>query len=476
MKLMERARQLREERPLSDDEASATFAEPLDMLDGSDPSALAAAYKSGERQGPKANPEDVVVEGDVVDTPEQIEAIEPVVSADEESTSPELVRQPEPETEVLSQSSLRKYRKILHTIHQTTGKLPEGTTPEDRFRAVSEALATIGEPVDPATKPGKFWGSVRDKRRAVREHDRQLASERPATQPSKEAPINEAIEDAPQASSNVEMSLTGNRSEPAMSKLPGDRAYADVEGALAWAERAKQERHIARGHAAIADLVKFDANYMGHQDRNVSGRRAGAFMSNYELDQIAAHQDLIRDHLDERRAELAQTSQSELGTETTEGEKITFWNSPGAYLGGKMAEAGAWLRSRTPEQKKKDRWIVGGVLGAAALVGTVLAFKYGVDHSAAVPSGRGVKVPTNEFGINFDNASKEALTVHKGEGIYQTLKELGIPKSKWHEVLTEYGPKLVKKGLAYKNSNIGGFGWNKPMKLTVDQLKAIFNK
>lgn len=450
-------------------------AEPLGMLDGSDPAALAAEYKSGERTGPSLHQ----------DAPELVEE-----SSTDTTVAPDTVEATGPALLSVERKQLSvehaMLRKKLNIIRDVTYKLPEDATPEERFSAVANALTAANIPFE--TKPGKFWAVRREEQARLKEINDLLQNPR-ARQTAEITPVT--------APATTEATTPP---APAVDEAAIAPVYLDAEDAYNRVAQEKHDRHVARGHAAIADLVKFDANYMGHQDRNVSGRRAGAFMSSYELDQIAAHQDLIRDNLDERRAEFAQHRATQAAAELPIYREPTpvaplpgtneimsrarrtrislgdIVRHPGAYLSSRMDVAYASWKARTPEQKK--RFAIGGgiILGAVALTGLALSIKYGIDHSSVMQPDAGADAPKNEFGIDFSKASKEALKIHKGEGIYETFKELGIPKAKWHEALQEYGPKLVKKGLAYRDESIGGFGWNKAMKLTVKQLESVFNK
>lgn len=56
--------------------------------------------------------------------------------------------------------------------------------------------------------------------------------------------------------------------------------------------------------------------------------------------------------------------------------------------------------------------------------------------------------------------SAEAKRIHKGEGLFETFKQMGIPKSEHEQLLREVGPKLEKMGIAYRDHKIGGFGIN----------------
>lgn len=49
--------------------------------------------------------------------------------------------------------------------------------------------------------------------------------------------------------------------------------------------------------------------------------------------------------------------------------------------------------------------------------------------------------------------STDALTVERGEGLNQTMKEMGIPKSEWNKTLNASGEGLVKLGEAYYDSS-----------------------
>lgn len=54
--------------------------------------------------------------------------------------------------------------------------------------------------------------------------------------------------------------------------------------------------------------------------------------------------------------------------------------------------------------------------------------------------------------------SVEARHISKGEGWYQTFKELGVKSKDRATLLAKVGPKLQQMGIAYKDPSIGGYG------------------
>ena len=141
--------------------------------------------------------------------------------------------------------------------------------------------------------------------------------------------------------------------------------------------------------------------------------------------------------------------------------------------------------SLTEEQKDdRRRYRRLAMLGAAG-VATLLAVKYGHDYfvnhandAATAGSGNGIKnLPLNNGGGSGREAatefSKAAEHISRGEGINQTMKEMGIPRDKWNEVLKKAGPKLVKMHAAYRDQKIGGYGWSEAGPTKKAALKVI---
>lgn len=54
----------------------------------------------------------------------------------------------------------------------------------------------------------------------------------------------------------------------------------------------------------------------------------------------------------------------------------------------------------------------------------------------------------------------ESLHITRGEGWYQTFKELGIPPAQRDDLLKLVGPRLVDEGIGYKAPELGGYGIN----------------
>lgn len=67
-----------------------------------------------------------------------------------------------------------------------------------------------------------------------------------------------------------------------------------------------------------------------------------------------------------------------------------------------------------------------------------------------------------------------AKVVQKGEGWFQTFKEMGVTSaSDQKALLNEIGPKLVSMGEAYKDADLGGYGISEPGKLSNGALSLI---
>ncbi len=67
----------------------------------------------------------------------------------------------------------------------------------------------------------------------------------------------------------------------------------------------------------------------------------------------------------------------------------------------------------------------------------------------------------------------KARNVHRGEGWYNTFKEMGIPKEHWADVLNDAGPKLGKIGEAYYDNNAGEWRISRPGQLSESALRVI---
>lgn len=159
---------------------------------------------------------------------------------------------------------------------------------------------------------------------------------------------------------------------------------------------------------------------------------------------------------------------------------------------------------RKAYEKKRERrtkaLTIGGI--AIAVVGVAIAAKYGYDHfnggdrtfESGDRSSGGLKdllgipeIDTNdpkdvEPGTRFESSGSDgggdlypqhASRVDNGEGLFQTFQEMGIPHDKWHDVLRESGPKLVRMGEAYSDPSLGGYGLNGDGKLSYRALDVI---
>lgn len=154
-----------------------------------------------------------------------------------------------------------------------------------------------------------------------------------------------------------------------------------------------------------------------------------------------------------------------------------------------LSKRGGRKPGETEEQyeRRMRRNGQGVALGIVALAGASIAAKFGAfdglfdgnanasasgNTEAAAEStdrgsrGGGVETSTQQF-------SNDSLRVDRGEGLFQTFKEMGIPKDKWQEVLNQSGPKLVRMGEAYNDPSIGGFGLKGDGRLSTRALGVI---
>ena len=174
---------------------------------------------------------------------------------------------------------------------------------------------------------------------------------------------------------------------------------------------------------------------------------------------------------------------------------------PLAFAANRATRRHMRLDALTDEQlDDRRRYRRLAMLGAVG-VATFFAVKYGHDHlwgsandAASTAGGGGNKLqhlPLNgsgdklhhlplEHGGSAAEFSTAAEHISRGEGLYQTMKEMGIPRDKWATVLEKAGPKLVKMHAAYRDEKIGGFGWSKPgaasraaLRVLADTYKSV---
>jgi hypothetical protein len=125
-------------------------------------------------------------------------------------------------------------------------------------------------------------------------------------------------------------------------------------------------------------------------------------------------------------------------------------------------------------------------LGIVALAGASIAAKAGAFDSIfdgghplgtppadAADTARGGRQGGGREVIDAPVYSAEARRVDNGEGLFQTFKDMGIPKDKWQSVLDQSGPKLVRMGEAYNDPSIGGYGLNGDGRLSQRALNVI---
>ena len=82
--------------------------------------------------------------------------------------------------------------------------------------------------------------------------------------------------------------------------------------------------------------------------------------------------------------------------------------------------------------------------------------------------------PTDQL---FNSLSENAHMITRGEGLFQTFAEHGVPKEHWNELLGELGPKLDDEypGLVYRDPSIGGWGFTHTGKLPEGASRMILD-
>lgn len=145
-----------------------------------------------------------------------------------------------------------------------------------------------------------------------------------------------------------------------------------------------------------------------------------------------------------------------------------------ASLGNPMLRLAAWAEARrVVGNERNKRHARTMAIGAAALTAAMVGTKIWLSYKGHQVDGHGTLLenPSNTVvepdlgnlpdtsGSNTTGPSggsvhelsnpSEAYTVRSGEGWYQTLKEMGVPKSQWQNVLQEAGPYLEREGWAY---------------------------
>jgi len=79
---------------------------------------------------------------------------------------------------------------------------------------------------------------------------------------------------------------------------------------------------------------------------------------------------------------------------------------------------------------------------------------------------------TPDDNLDWSDFSRDARFVEPGEGGFQTLKEMGIPESKWEAIWQDAGAKLHDEGKTYTMDD-GRWGWDRSMRLSDHDLNVI---
>lgn len=129
----------------------------------------------------------------------------------------------------------------------------------------------------------------------------------------------------------------------------------------------------------------------------------------------------------------------------------------------------------TPDQRTKRRKKILTAAMGVILVGATIAVlnKYGADMVDAVQdvfdnSPEPGNNPPNEFDF-----SKKALKITKGEGWYNTFKELDINPADYARLLEVSGPDLVDMGIAYEAPDLGGYGISHSGNMPIKALELL---
>lgn len=135
--------------------------------------------------------------------------------------------------------------------------------------------------------------------------------------------------------------------------------------------------------------------------------------------------------------------------------------------------------------KRNGRIMAVGIVAVAAVA---LAYRLnGLDHSGGgsdpqdISGGRdgnGNRNNSSQLGDRSGNNmdfSRDARTVGRGEGWYQTFDDMKIPASERSELIEKVGPKLVDRGYAYFDNAAGEYRISKPGQLPSSVLQLIDN-
>lgn len=198
--------------------------------------------------------------------------------------------------------------------------------------------------------------------------------------------------------------------------------------------------------------------------------------------------------------ETLENGAAESGDEERDGawRKTPIGQFAATFLGLKdklaKSRAGAWAKDRLKGPENKRNRVVATTLGAFALVGGIIAIKYGFSGSNVVAGGldsaHSNSLPsTAEYGpTTFDmpelpsgttttsvEFSDAARNISAGEGWQETMLAAGLPKDQVASRLQEVGPKLVEKGVAYWDTIHSEYRINAPGRLSQDVLELIKN-
>ena len=177
-------------------------------------------------------------------------------------------------------------------------------------------------------------------------------------------------------------------------------------------------------------------------------------------------------------------------------------------LGNPMLRLAAWAEARRAVGNEKGRRHARSMaIGAAALTAAMVGTKIWLSYKGHQMDGQGMlaEAPANtvaepNFDVTPDNnvllpetsnvspsgssgsgdshellSPSEAYNVRSSEGWYQTLKEMGVPKSQWQDVLQDAGPKLEKQGWAYFDKTHGEWRISQQGKLPESVMTTLKN-
>lgn len=94
-------------------------------------------------------------------------------------------------------------------------------------------------------------------------------------------------------------------------------------------------------------------------------------------------------------------------------------------------------------------------------------------HDTGGSDGGGGHVTLQESGPKLHELAHrhDSFHAHRGEGWFETMHDMGVPKDKWNDILNEAGPKLKDMGYAYEKN--GEFFISRPGTLGTDALQTI---